>query len=140
MTNKWISKMPAAQFRIARPTHQLSKIRMFYTEGLGLEVIGGFMNHDNYDGLMIGLPDESYHLEFTQQKDAKPAPPPTRDNLLVFYLPDQKERDQIVTRLSNMGYPPVEPENPYWKTNGITIPDPDGWHIVLQHSQGLKKV
>jgi hypothetical protein len=30
-----------------------------------------------------------------------------------------------------MGFPEVEPENPYWKGRGITIADPDGWRVVL---------
>ncbi|WP_415814499.1 VOC family protein [Mesobacillus thioparans] len=129
--------MQAVQFRIARPTDQLDKVVEFYRDGLGLEVVGGFKNHDGYDGVMLGLPDFSYHLEFTQHTNGSPCPAPTEDNLLVFYIPDKVARDEIAQRLHDMGYPEVEPENPYWKNAGVTIADPDGWRIVLQNSAGL---
>ena len=37
-----------------------------------------------------------------------------------------------------MGYKAVSPENPYWNEHGITIEDPDGWHVVLMATTGLK--
>lgn len=137
MKEPWSSSMPAVQFRTARPTHQLEKIKEFYGEGLGLPVIGSFENHQGYDGVMFGMPGSAYHLEFTQHEHAAPVPPPSEDNLLVFYIPDQASRDAIASRLQQMGYAAVPAENPYWDVNGITICDPDGWRIVLQHSNGI---
>ena len=133
----WSKQLPVIQFRVARPTHQLDEIIRFYNKGLGLEIIDTFQNHEGYDGVMMGLPDASYHLEFTQHVHALPVPPPSDDNLLVFYLPDQQARDDIAARLFSMGYSEVEPENPYWKLQGITISDPDGWRIVLQNTNGI---
>lgn len=135
----WSDRLPATQFRVARPTHQLDKIIEFYNKGLGLEIVGSFTGHEGYDGVMFGLPDVDYHLEFTQHTDAIPIMPPSEDNLLVFYIPDLERRDEIVTRLASMGYHAVEPENPYWKHKGITICDPDGWRIVLQNTSGISK-
>ncbi|MFC5527967.1 VOC family protein [Cohnella yongneupensis] len=139
MKKAWSESLPAIQFRIARPTHQLQKIIEFYTNGLGLEIVGSFKNHDGYNGVMFGLPDVDYHLEFTQHLNATPILPPSDDNLLVFYMPNIEERNAMVSRLESMGYYAVEPENPYWKRNGITICDPDGWRIVLQNSNGIFK-
>lgn len=59
---------------------------------------------------MFGLPDEEYHLEFTTHVNGSPCPAPTKDNLLVFYMPNKGEIEKIVNRLSNMGYHEVEPE------------------------------
>jgi len=137
MKKQWSKQMPATQFRVARPTHQLNKIIEFYNRGLGLEIVGSFSDHDGYDGVMFGLPDVNYHLEFTQHKHATPILPPSEDHLLVFYIPDLEERNAIVARLEKMGYNEVEPENPYWKIRGITICDPDGWRIVLQNTNGV---
>ncbi|MEH6937714.1 VOC family protein [Bacillus sp. JJ664] len=127
------------QFRIARPTDQLEKIKKFYGEGLGLKRVAGFENHDGYDGVMYGLPDVEYHLEFTQYIGGSPCPAPTKDNLLVFYIPNKNEIDEIKNRLQLMGYEEVEPENPYWLGKSITVEDPDGWRIVLMNTEGLKK-
>ena len=44
----------AVQFRIARPTNQLLKIKEFCTEGLGMKEIGSFTEHQGYSGLMLG--------------------------------------------------------------------------------------
>lgn len=63
--------------------------------------------------------------------------PPSQDNLLVLYLPDRTAVDRIAARLASMGYPAVEPENPYWAERGITIGDPDGWRIVLMNTAGI---
>lgn len=125
--------MKFSHFRIARPTDKMDKIKEFYKDGLGLEIIGSFLNHSGYDGVMFGLPDKKYHLEFTTHIDGSPCPAPTKDNLLVFYISDKNEIKNIVDRLNKLGYKEVEPENPYWKEKGITIEDPDLWRVVLMN-------
>ncbi|MFT4417273.1 VOC family protein [Fredinandcohnia humi] len=122
---------------MARPTDKFEEIVSFYEKGLGLTRIGGFSGHQGYDGVMFGLPNANYHLEFTSHIDGTPCPAPTKDNLLVFYMPDWNSIENITNRLASMGYHKVEPENPYWGEGGITIEDPDGWRIVLYHSTGL---
>ena len=49
----------------------------------------------------------------------------------MLYFDDLTARDVVVARLERMGYHPVPPENPYWLGKAITIPDPDGWRVVL---------
>ncbi|TWT13334.1 VOC family protein [Planomicrobium sp. CPCC 101079] len=133
----WPTNMKIAEVRVARPTNKLKEIEYFYCEGIGLRKIGSFSGHSGYDGLMVGLPDASYHLEFTQHEDGSPCPALTKDNLLVFYLPDKTDVEVIAGRLNAMGYGPVPPENPYWEKSGITIEDPDGWRIVLMNTEGI---
>lgn len=137
MNLKWPQEMPVMQVRIARPTDQIEELERFYCLGLGLKKLGSFTGHRGYDGLLIGLPDRSYHLEFTQHVSGSPCPAPSKDNLLVFYMPNQSDIDTIVQRLNDMGYPEVEPENPYWEEKGVTIADPDGWRIVLMNTNGI---
>lgn len=122
---------PISQIRVARPTGNLANLIRFYQEGLMFKRIGEFSDHQGYSGVMLGMPDASVHLEFTEHTELKSFPKPSKDNLLVFYFKSPKERDLYAERLHQMGYPAVEPENPYWLTNGITIEDPDGWRIVL---------
>lgn len=127
-----------AQVRIARPTNKLQEVERFYCQGLGLRKLGGFERHNGYDGIMLGLPGFPYHLEFTQHEHGSPCPAPTKDNLLVLYIPDKESISQVVQRLAQIGYPEVEPENPYWKDKGaITVEDPDGWRLVLMPTQGI---
>ena len=129
--------MNYVQVRVARPTNNLQEIVRFYGEGLGLKQIGQFQDHEGYDGVMFGMPDASCHLEFTQHIDGSPCPAPTKDNLLVFYIPNKDEIQRLHSHLTSMGYKEVEPENPYWKESGITIEDPDGWRIVLMCTKGI---
>ncbi|PGK33659.1 hypothetical protein CN907_25000 [Bacillus anthracis] len=119
------------KFRIARPTDQFEKVIAFYKKGVGLKRIGEFYDHEGYDGVMFGLPDEEYHLEFTRHIEGSPCPAPTKDNLLVFYMSEDSEMKKVSKRLHALGYDEVEQETPYWKDKGITIEDPDGWRIVL---------
>lgn len=134
----WPEELQVAQVRIARPTDKLQEVVRFYCQGLGLRRLGGFENHNGYDGVMVGLPGLGYHLEFTQHQHGSPCPAPTKDNLLVLYIPDLQSINTVVERLGSMGYPAVEPENPYWKDKGaITIQDPDGWRLVLMPTEGI---
>ncbi|WP_217585821.1 VOC family protein [Lentibacillus saliphilus] len=127
----------AVQVRVARPTDQLNEVVKFYEQGFGLKRLAEFSGHDGYDGVILGIPDVQYHLEFTQHIEGSPCPAPTTDNLLVFYMPDGNKVDKIADRLRRMGYGEVEPENGYWKEKGKTIEDPDGWRIVLMNTEGI---
>ena len=138
MTEQWPEELPVVQVRIARPTDRLQEVEQFYCEGVGLRKLGEFQGHRGYDGIMIGLPGFAYHLEFTQHEKGSPCPAPSRDNLLVLYLPDKARIKAMVQRLVQLGYPEVEPENPYWQEKGaVTIADPDGWRLVLMPSAGI---
>ncbi|KAI8818663.1 glyoxylase family protein [Fimicolochytrium jonesii] len=139
-----LSKPPAfVQFRVARPTSSLTLTRQFYgPSGLGLPEIGSFSDHAGYSGVMFGLPDATYHLEFTEYTGANTTPPPSYappsgDNLLVFYMPHAAEREATVARLVAVGGTIVQSENPYWDADGVTVEDLDGWRVVLQNSKGL---
>lgn len=131
------SPIKVAEIRIARPTEKLEEIKKFYAEGLGLPIIASFKDHNGYSGIMFGLPGKEYHLEFTENKNGGACPPPTKDNLLVFYIPDKNEIEKLAQKIFSLGYKSVEPENLYWKEKGITIEDPDGWRIVLMNTTGI---
>jgi catechol 2,3-dioxygenase-like lactoylglutathione lyase family enzyme len=119
--------------RVARPTDQLDEVVRFYSQGLGLTVLGSFRDHDGFDGTMLGSPGAAYHLEFTHKRGHSVGPAPTQDNLLVFYLPDSSQWREAIARMRAAGYEPVPSFNPYWDRSGRTFEDPDGFRIVLQN-------
>jgi len=133
----WPENLNAVQVRVARPTDRLREVIRFYRDGLGLQVIGSFEGHSGYSGVMLGLPGREYHLEFTEHEEGSPCPAPSRDNLLVFYIPDKEAIYRMIERLSAMNHSPVAPENPYWAANGVTFEDPDGWRVVLMNTSGI---
>jgi catechol 2,3-dioxygenase-like lactoylglutathione lyase family enzyme len=124
-----------AHLRIARPTDQLPEILKFYCEGLGFQVLGWFQDHGGFDGVMLGHPDAPYHLEITQQRGQVAGPPPTKENLLVFYLPDPDVWQKSVARIEQAGFEAVRSHNPYWDRRGKTFEDADGYRIVLQQAE-----
>ena|SRR5438876_3531799 len=82
---RWPAGIPVTQVRFARPTSHLEEVVHFYRDCLGLEEVYRFEDHAGYDGVMLGLPGSSYHLEFTRSLghvDVVPTP----ENLLVLYL------------------------------------------------------
>jgi len=113
--------------RVARHTTRLPELLRFYRDGLGLTEIGGFRDHDGYDGVFLALPGTRAHLEFTAGGDHG-APAPHAESLLVLYL---GEREIVDAALARVGVEPVAPANPYWADNGVTIEDPDGFRVVL---------
>lgn len=128
----------ATQIRIARPVKDLSLIRRFYSEGLGLTEIGHFEKHAGISGIMLGMPDESVHLEFTEHEDAIGIAPPSDDHLLVFYIQSAEEFEKLTAHMASMGYPTAAPANPYWRGISLTYADPDGWRVVLVSRSGFK--
>lgn len=139
MNREWPENLPVVQVRVARPTRRLRELKKFYCDGLGLAVINSFEGHAGYSGLMLGLPGNAYHLEFTEHEAARDADysPPSADNLLVLYIPDGAAIAAIRARLAALGYAAVAPENPYWNERGTTIADPDGWRVVLMNTAGI---
>ena len=120
--------------RVARSTDRLGEVVRFYTEGLGLTVLGSFENHEEFDGVMVGLAGAPYHLEFTHKQGETVGRAPTEDNLIVFYLPDKSEWQAAIERMAAAGYIPVPSFNPYWDRDGRTFEDPDGYRVVLQNA------
>ena len=120
--------------RVARPTDRLVEVVRFYQDGLGLERLDSFEDHEGFDGVMLGLPGAPYHLEFTRQHGHRAGRAPSADNLLVFYLPDAQEWRSAVDRLLAAGYASVPSFNPYWDRSGRTFEDPDGYRVVLQNA------
>jgi GNAT superfamily N-acetyltransferase/catechol 2,3-dioxygenase-like lactoylglutathione lyase family enzyme len=133
----WLSldlglSMPRAQrrpvqLRLARHTQRLDAVVRFYRDGIGLPEIGGFRNHDGYDGVFFAVPGTGAHLELTTG-GSHGAPTPHPETLLVLYLGD-KEAVQTVTARLNVD--PVQPANPYWAEHGVTLEDPDGFRVTL---------
>jgi hypothetical protein len=122
-----------AHLRIGRPTPSISALLPFYTRGLGFTIISSFTKHAGFDGVMLGHPSLPYHLEFTQQEGHDPGRCPSKDNLLVFYLPEKKMWAAAVEKMAREGFDSVESWNPYWDEGGKgrTFEDVDGWRVVL---------
>lgn len=118
------------KLRYARHTDDLKSIQDFYTELLGLELLGGFEDHDHYDGIFLGLPGQDWHLEFTKSNSpAEHHPDP--DDLLVFYLNSEEERRAILSKASRLGIQVRESQNEYWNRHGSELADPDGFGVIL---------
>jgi catechol 2,3-dioxygenase-like lactoylglutathione lyase family enzyme len=115
------------RLRVARHTDRLDEVVAFYRDGLGLPAIGGFRDHDGYDGVFLAVPGTGAHLEFTAG-GGHGAPAPHAESLLVLYLGDDAAVRAAAQRL---GVEPVAPANPYWAEHGLTFADPDGFRVVL---------
>ncbi|RFU30490.1 hypothetical protein B7463_g5865, partial [Scytalidium lignicola] len=112
--------MPSNILRIARPTNDLDALVTFYTNGLGLQKLGSFQDHSSFDGVMLGRPDF--------------AGAPSKEHLLVFYVPDRSEWEAAVERVEDAGGVRVKSANSYWDVLGATFEDPDGYRVVLQNT------
>lgn len=117
------------KFRYARHTNNLKVLSEFYTNVLGLEKLGGFKNHSNYNGVFLGLPNKDWHIEFTES-DEKAEHNPDEDDLLVFYM-SIVEMDTVRSNIEKYKVPSVKSKNPYWQEHGIEVKDPDGFGVVI---------
>ncbi len=117
--------------RVARQTDRLPAVVAFYRDVVGLPVIGGFDDHDGYTGVMLGVPGEAAHLEFTTHSSGSPGQSGGEDDLLVIYA-DRDGVQAAVARAEAAGVEAVPAVNPYWGgVGGVVLLDPDGRRLVL---------
>lgn len=117
-------------FRYARHTTNLDNIRKFYTRVIGLDVIGTFEKHNNYNGIFLGLKNEHWHLEFTTSNEA-PNHKADEDDALVFYFKNHAEIEKRCDIAKLLNVKQVTSKNPYWNKHAITLLDPDGFRVIL---------
>ncbi|HEY1507599.1 MAG TPA: VOC family protein, partial [Solirubrobacteraceae bacterium] len=113
------------QLRVARHTERLDALVAFYRDGIGLTEVGGFQDHDGYEGVFLEIPGTGAHLELTSGGEHG-GPQPHPESLLVFYLGDDAAVEEVALRL---GVGAVPPANPYWAEHGLTFEDPDGFRV-----------
>jgi catechol 2,3-dioxygenase-like lactoylglutathione lyase family enzyme len=116
--------------RVARHTNNLEKTEAFYVNILGFERLGGFQNHNNYDGVFIGKPDLDWHFEFTESND-KANHHFDEDDIVVLYPNTILEYNNLLDSISNNNISIITSKNPYWNQNGKMVLDPDGFRIVI---------
>jgi len=117
--------------RVARPTDRLEQISRMYSEGLGLQVLAKFEDHDGYDGVILGQPGMEYHLEFTRHGGHAAEGTASPEHLLAIYLPQASDWDATALSMMEAGFKPVTSVNPFWEACGRTFEDVDGYRVVL---------
>ena len=125
---------PVWTLRVARPTDRLHEIAEMYRAGLGFTTIGRFVDHEGFDGIILGHPGHPYHLEFTTKRGHTAGDAPSLEHLLVFYVPDPLEWQACCARMTAAGFRPVPSFNPYWDVSGRTFEDLDRYRVVLELS------
>lgn len=118
------------KLRVARHTDDLEKIKTFYIDVLGFELLGSFENHDNYDGIFIGKPNLDWHFEFTKS-DKKANHFSDEDDILVLYPETNSEHKKLINSLISYNILTITSNNPYWNVNGKMFLDPDGFRIII---------
>ncbi|MHC0445176.1 VOC family protein [Flavobacterium sp. 3-218] len=123
--------------RVARHTNNLKEIENFYVNVLGFERLGGFQNHNNYDGVFIGRPDLDWHFEFTQS-ETKAVHVFDEDDILVLYPDTIRKYNMLYIQIMDHNIEFIEAVNPYWNENGRMFLDPDGYRIVISPLKATK--
>ena len=117
--------------RIARPVSDLARSCRMYREGLGWVALGGFEDHDGFDGVMLGPEGAGFHFELTHCRTHPVRPAPTPEDLLVVYVPRDEEWQSRCEALAAAGFREVASFNPYWQRAGRTFEDADGYRTVI---------
>lgn len=116
--------------RVARHTNDLKKIEDFYINILGFELLGGFDNHNNYDGIFIGKSGLDWHFEFTQS-NTKAKHSFDEDDITVLYPKSILDYNELIKKISHQNIETIAAVNPFWNENGTMIQDPDGYRIII---------
>lgn len=124
------------KFRFARHTNNLDKIKSFYINILGFDLLGAFENHNNYDGVFIGKPNLDWHLEFTKSNE-KVNFNFREEDYLVFYPENKSVYESILEKISENKIKIIKSKNPFWNENGKLILDPDGFGFIISDLKTL---
>lgn len=116
--------------RVARHTNDLERIEKFYVDILGFERLGGFQNHNNYDGVFIGKSGLDWHFEFTQS-DSKAKHTFDEEDVIVLYPKTISDYNELENKLVRNNISTIAAINPFWNENGKMFQDPDGYRIVI---------
>jgi len=121
--------------RIARPTLDLERIRSFYEDVVGLPVLWDFVDHDGFDGVIFGVPDERVQLELVRPPSGVTPAPTDEDALVLFHQPGPA-MTELVDRLGRAGTAELFADdptlNPYWPRQGArSFVDPDGYRLFV---------
>lgn len=123
---------PIPHLRFARPVSDLARSCRMYCEGLDLQVVDRFEDHEGFDGVMLGRAGAAYHFEFTHARHHPVLPSPTVEDMIVLYVPDEADWQAACARLTAAGFESVGAFNPYWERRGRTFVDHDGYRVVVQ--------
>jgi catechol 2,3-dioxygenase-like lactoylglutathione lyase family enzyme len=119
--------------RVARPTTNMARVCRFYEDVVGLGVLWTFVDHDGFDGVVFGVPDERAQLELVQTPH-RVTSTPTPEDALVLYVAGA-DLDGLLGRLrqATTEIPADDPGlNPYWPRNGAAVfVDPDGYRLII---------
>ena len=102
---------PGSVLRVVRPTDNLAAIVKMYVEGLGFTIFAQFTDHEGFDGAILGHPQQPYHFAFTSQHGHHAGAAPTKDHLLVFYLPAENEWAESCRQMVAAGFRLVPSSN-----------------------------
>ncbi|KUJ62988.1 prolyl endopeptidase [Flavobacteriaceae bacterium CRH] len=116
--------------RVARHTNNLEKMEDFYVDILGFERLGGFQNHNNYDGVFIGKSGLDWHFEFTLS-ETKANHTFDEDDVIVLYPKTILDYNELINKLLRNNISTITAINPFWNENGKMFQDPDGYRIVV---------
>jgi hypothetical protein len=95
---------PGSTMRVVRPSDNLATIAEMYAKGLGFAVLGEFKDHRGFDGVILGHPRQPYHVEFTSHQGHKVGKAPTKDHLLVFYIPEKADWEANCAQMISAGF------------------------------------
>ncbi|PWJ81842.1 UNVERIFIED_ORG: hypothetical protein C7430_102167 [Pantoea agglomerans] len=119
--------------RIAKPVSNLERSFLMYSQGLDLQKIAEFNDHEGFNGLMLGRKGLDWHIEFTFCLSHSIQPLQTEEDLLVLYYSDENAWIDACARMIEAGFKMTNSFNPYWDVNGRTFVDPDGYRVVIQN-------
>ena len=103
-----------------------------YMEALGFAEVARFEDHEGFDGIILALPNEHWHIDFTYCRHHPVTPAPTPEDLLVFYVPAEDEWQRACDAMLRAGFSEAVAFNPYWALKGRTFADADGYRVVVQ--------
>lgn len=119
------------RLRVARPCLDIEVTKAFYTKYLEMNVLSFFEDHKGFDGIILGQSGLDFHLEFTKCLYEEVLPTTNKEDLLVFFEPEETKYLNRCEQLESSGAQRNTSFNSYWDKKGRTYLDPNGYRLVI---------
>lgn len=116
---------------IVRLVSELDIIVSMYCVGLGFELFGSFIDYEGFSGIMFGVFEVGWYLEFIYCCYYFVIFLSGDEDLLVLYYLQQVVWEVQCVVMDVVGFLCVMVFNFYWEVNGVIFVDWDGYCMVL---------
>lgn len=112
-----------------RPVQNPTRSAELYSNGLELDILDKFTDHNGNLGYKVGLKGLFWHFEFIQFES-----PSTTEEIFVLYVMEKERYDRLCAKMEKIGFATIDHSVLGDKEELTTFRDPDGYRTNIHYT------